>query len=47
MYSKALGISTFQVLLLGPDSSKQTDVFLSFESLFARTHPADPAPIIM
>jgi hypothetical protein len=47
VYNKALGISTFQVLLLGPDSSKQIDVFLSFESLFARTHPAEPAPMII
>ncbi|SVC49978.1 uncharacterized protein METZ01_LOCUS302832, partial [marine metagenome] len=47
VYNKARGILTFQISLDLPASKTATLLFLSSDSLFARTHPADPAPIII
>ena len=47
MYNKAAGIEVFHVLSDGPDSINNTFISGSAESLFARTQPALPAPIII
>ena len=46
VYKSASGILTFQISL-DPPASKIATLWLSFsDNLFARTHPADPAPTI-
>ena len=47
VYKRALGIFTFQVLSVSPDSNSAIDFFSLALKRLARTHPADPAPRII